>query len=131
MRNGCSISRGRFGRADIHAAVHGHRVHGNDFRIQLLGPSDPEPGFARAGGAGENRRVLEWTRKHFDILNEIRMGIPKEPPSTKDTKVHEEKKAIFLRVPSCPSWILSNFRIRISNSALVLSSTMETELRAA
>src|SRR5207244_13166140 len=54
----------RLGRADVHAAIQGHRIHRNDLSAPALGLLHAEPTLARAGCAGKDDRVLVNVEHH-------------------------------------------------------------------
>jgi len=60
MRDGGALVRRGLRRADVHAAVQGHRVHGDDFAADLPRQLDSHGRFARGRRAGEKPAV---TRK--------------------------------------------------------------------
>ena len=61
MGNTRPFLQARFGRADVHAPVEGHRIEGHDFGIQPLSEFKSERRLARSGRAGKNQGV----RKRF------------------------------------------------------------------
>ncbi len=53
VRDEGAFGRGRFGRADVHAAIDLHGVEGDDFGVEEGGEFEGDGGFAGGGGAGE------------------------------------------------------------------------------
>ncbi|MNR67078.1 hypothetical protein D3C85_1908870 [compost metagenome] len=51
------LFRRRFGRTDIHPAVHLHRISGNDFRVVFFGQRQAKLGFADGGRADQYKQL--------------------------------------------------------------------------
>src|SRR5262249_27318494 len=64
----------RLGRADVHAAIQRHRIHGDDLSAQPLGQLQAESALARAGGTGEDQSMLKRLGDHAAILLDDRSG---------------------------------------------------------
>ena len=64
VRHEPKLLRGRLRRADVHAAIKRHGVHGDDFSVQAPGQLQCQPGFSRARRARENESILEGFGEH-------------------------------------------------------------------
>ena len=59
MGNSLLFFRRSFCGADVHAPVEGHRVEGQDFRIQMFGQLQAEFGLAAGGGTGQKPALFQ------------------------------------------------------------------------
>jgi len=59
-----ALLRSGFGRANVHAAVDGHRIHGNDFRAEALGQRQTDGGLAGGCRTGKKPAIPEGRLGH-------------------------------------------------------------------
>ena len=80
VRDAGALGQGGLGCADLHAAIDGDGVAGDDFAGESLGEGEGKRGLAAGGGAGdddERRELLGFAR-----------GLPKPPPACGEDAMH-------------------------------------------
>ena len=60
MRHGSQLGRGRFGSADVHAAIDQRRVDADDLDLEALDQTHGDCAFSRGGRAEQHDRVGRW-----------------------------------------------------------------------